>query len=103
MKLLWRAYERLALPGRTVLLMNAPRRPDGPPIRYGKSYSTIAHLAEDVRAFVAVAEALRTLGFSAPAVHAADLAQAREFVEVLVDEQFRHGVSCAVTTAALLR
>ncbi|RAI31755.1 tRNA (adenosine(37)-N6)-threonylcarbamoyltransferase complex ATPase subunit type 1 TsaE [Rhodoplanes serenus] len=86
-----RAYERLALPGRTVLLMNAPRRPDGPPIRYGKSYSTIAHLAEDVRAFVAVAEALRTLGFSAPAVHAADLATGFLLVEDFGDERFVAG------------
>ena len=28
--------------------MNAPRRPDGPPVRDGKPYSAIAHLAEDV-------------------------------------------------------
>ena len=32
----------------TVLLMDAPRQPDGPPIRDGMPYSRIAHLAEDV-------------------------------------------------------
>ena len=36
--------------------MNAPRRPDGPPVRDGKPYSAIAHLAEDVKPFVAMAQ-----------------------------------------------
>ena len=34
--------------GRKLILMNAPRRPDGPPVRGGLPYSAIAHLAEDV-------------------------------------------------------
>ena len=38
--------------------MNSPRRPDGPPVRDGKPYSAIAHLAEDVTPFVAMAKAL---------------------------------------------
>ena len=38
--------------------MDAPRQPDGPPIRDGKPYSRIAHLAEDmVRPFVAIGAA----------------------------------------------
>ena len=42
-------------PTNRMLLMDAPRQPDGPPIRDGKSYSRIAHLAEDmVRPFVAI-------------------------------------------------
>jgi N-acetylmuramate 1-kinase len=43
-----RSYERLTLGDRQVILMNAPRRPDGPPVRNGRPYSAIAHLAEDV-------------------------------------------------------
>ena len=39
--------------------MNSPRRPDGPPVRDGKPYSAIAHLAEDVKPFVAMANGLR--------------------------------------------
>ena len=39
--------------------MNSPRRPDGPPVRDGKPYSAIAHLAEDVEPFVAMANGLR--------------------------------------------
>ena len=35
--------------------MNAPRRPDGPPVRDGKPYSAIAHLAEDIVPYVALA------------------------------------------------
>jgi tRNA threonylcarbamoyl adenosine modification protein YjeE len=68
-----RAYERLELPDRRVVLMNAPRRPDGPPVRNGLSYSALVHLAEDVRPFVALARGLRARGFSAPEIHAADL------------------------------
>ena len=53
--------------------MNSPRRPDGPAIYDGKSYSAAVHLAEDVRPFVAIANGLRERGFSAPAILHADL------------------------------
>jgi tRNA threonylcarbamoyl adenosine modification protein YjeE len=69
-----RSYERLTQGSRSVLLMNSPRRPDGPPVRDGKPYSAVAHLAEDVTPFVAMAKALRQRGFSAPNVLAADRA-----------------------------
>ncbi|MGC1236832.1 MAG: tRNA (adenosine(37)-N6)-threonylcarbamoyltransferase complex ATPase subunit type 1 TsaE, partial [Xanthobacteraceae bacterium] len=39
-----RIFERLTWSNRTAVLMNAPRRPDGPPVRDGKPYSAIAHL-----------------------------------------------------------
>ena len=69
-----RRYARLHSPrGQTAILMDAPAAPDGPPIRDGKSYSAIAHLAEDVRPFVAVAGALRDCGLSAPEVLGCDL------------------------------
>ena len=68
-----RAYERLTkADGTSAILMISPPRADGPPIRFGKSYSGIAHLAEDIRPYVAVAAGLRDLGFSAPAVSAHD-------------------------------
>jgi tRNA threonylcarbamoyl adenosine modification protein YjeE len=67
-----RCYERLTLEGTSTMLMNSPRRPDGPPVRDGKPYSAIAHLAETVTPFVAMALALRERGFSAPAIFAAD-------------------------------
>jgi tRNA threonylcarbamoyl adenosine modification protein YjeE len=68
-----RSYERLALRESKAILMNAPRRPDGPPVREGKPYSTVAHLAEDMKAFVALARGLREQGLSAPDVMASDL------------------------------
>jgi tRNA threonylcarbamoyl adenosine modification protein YjeE len=68
-----RRYERLFLHPGTAILMDSPPRPDGPPIRNGKSYSAIAHLAENVRPFVALARALRERGFSAPEIYAADI------------------------------
>ncbi|WP_083241263.1 tRNA (adenosine(37)-N6)-threonylcarbamoyltransferase complex ATPase subunit type 1 TsaE [Methyloceanibacter stevinii] len=63
-----RGYARLVLPDRRAVLMNSPRQPDGPPIRDGKPYSALVHLAEDVKPFVAAAEALRARGFSAPEI-----------------------------------
>ena len=68
-----RSYARLFRDEAGVILMNSPRRPDGPPIHDGKSYSAAAHLAEDVKPFVAIAGGLRERGFSAPAIHYADL------------------------------
>jgi tRNA threonylcarbamoyl adenosine modification protein YjeE len=71
-----RAYERLHRQNdgtATAVLMISPPRADGPAIRYGKSYSTLARLAEDVRPFVAMAGALRERGFSAPEVLARDM------------------------------
>ena len=65
-----RSYERLTLAGRTSILMNSPPRPDGPPVRNGKPYSAIAHLAENVKPFVALAKGLRERGFSAPDIYA---------------------------------
>jgi len=68
-----RSYARLFRDDTSVILMNSPRRPDGPAIYDGKSYSAAAHLAEDVKPFVAIANGLRQRGFSAPAIHYADL------------------------------
>src|SRR4051812_6216598 len=68
-----RIYERLTHQGQKFVLMNAKRRADGPAVRGGLPYSAIAHLAEDVKPFVAMARALRERGLSAPQIHAADL------------------------------
>jgi hypothetical protein len=68
-----RIFERLTLDDQTTVLMNAPRRPDGPPVRDGKPYSAIAHLAEDIVPYVALSAGLRDLGLSAPEILHADL------------------------------
>jgi tRNA threonylcarbamoyl adenosine modification protein YjeE len=68
-----RSYARLLRDGTSFILMNSPKRPDGPAIYAGRSYSAAVHLAEDVRPFVAIANGLRSEGFSAPAIHHWDL------------------------------
>ena len=68
-----RSYARLVRDDGVVILMNSPRRPDGPPVYHGKSYSAAVHLAEDVKPFVAIAGGLRARGFSTPVIHHADL------------------------------
>ena len=88
-----RSYARLVLPDRSVVLMNSPRQPDGPPIRDGKPYSALVHLAEDVTPFVAVAGALRERGLSAPAIFAFDLDQGLLILEDLGDRVFTSEVA----------
>ncbi len=69
-----RAYERLTAPdGRSGVLMLSPPRADAPVVRYGKPYYVIARLAPDIRPFVAIGQALKEQGLSAPAIHATDL------------------------------
>jgi N-acetylmuramate 1-kinase len=68
-----RSYARLVREAGVFILMNSPRRPDGPAIYDGRSYSGAVHLAEDVKPFVAIANGLRQHGFSAPAIRHADL------------------------------
>ena len=80
-----RRYERLTLGARRAVLMDMPARPDGPAVRDGKSYSAIAHLAEDVRAVVAINEGLRARGLSAPELFEADLENGFLIIEDLGD------------------
>jgi hypothetical protein len=90
-----RIFERLTLGNRTAILMNAPRRADGPPVRDGKPYSAIAHLAEDVVPYVALAEGLRRLGLSAPELLHADLEDGLVLMEDLGDERLVSGEPAA--------
>jgi aminoglycoside/choline kinase family phosphotransferase len=71
--------------------MNAPTRPVGPAVRNGKPYSAIAHLAENVTPFIAMAHALRGRGFSAPAIFAADREAGLLVIEDLGEELFVEG------------
>ena len=82
-----RAYERLTRPdGHSAVLMISPPRPDGPAIRLGKPYSAIAHLAENVDAFVAMDRGLHSLGYSAPEIYAQDLSTGLLLIEDLGSE-----------------
>ena len=82
----FRRYERLTLGRRSAILMDSPARTDGPAVRNGLPYSAIAHLAENVTPFVAVARALRALELSAPEIYAADLAEGLLVLEDLGSE-----------------
>jgi N-acetylmuramate 1-kinase len=99
-----RRYARLRrADGRRCVLMDAPRQPDGTPIRDGKPYSRIAHLAEDVRPFVAIGHALKASGFSSPEIYAHDLARGFLLIEdlgdaVLGSEVLRGGDQAALWT-----
>lgn len=68
-----RRYERLTIDRRSAILMDSPAKPDGPPIRDGKPYSRLAHIAEDVTSFVAMSHGLGSRGFSVPDVIASDI------------------------------
>lgn len=84
-----RRYARLERSdGVRAILMDAPRQPDGPPVHDGLPYSRIAHLAEDVRAFVAIGTALKSAGFSTPEIFAYDLDAGLLLIEDLGDAVF---------------
>lgn len=68
-----RNYELVTSQNEQRLLMDAPRTPDGPPLKNGLPYSRIAHLAEEVLPFVAVSIQLRSNGFRSPQIYAYDL------------------------------
>ena len=86
-----RSYARLIKNDQSAILMNSPRRPDGPSLYDGKSYSEAVHLAEDVKPFVAIANGLRERGYSAPAIHHADLDEGFLITEDFVQVTFIEG------------
>ena len=88
-----RRFARIVRNGSSVVLMDAPPQPDGPPIRDGKPYSRIAHLAEDLRPWVAITSTLRALGLSSPEIVAQDLEAGLLLVEDFGDEAFGRAVA----------
>jgi len=68
-----RSYEFVSNESETRILMNAPRQADGPPVKNGLPYSAIAHLAEDVSAFVGVGQILSDQGLRTPTLYHSDL------------------------------
>jgi tRNA threonylcarbamoyl adenosine modification protein YjeE len=79
-----RAYEDVTVAGQPPrIAMNSPRLVLGPPVRDGKPYAEIAHTAQSITAFVAIARLLREADFAAPEVFAADLDQGFALIENL--------------------
>ena len=77
-----RRYERLVNGSRIAVLMDWPAGPDAPTQGDHSAYSKLAHLAEDVRPFVAVGNYLRGLGLRAPEILATDF----EYGFLLLDD-----------------
>ncbi len=86
-----RIFERLTLDKQTMILMNAPPHPDAAPVRAGKSYGTIAHLADNAIAYVALAAGLRERNCSAPVILHADTDLGLIIMEDLGDERIVAG------------
>lgn len=82
-----RIFERLTLADQTAVLMNAPPHPDGPPVRDGRPYSAVAHLAENTIPYVAVAAGLRKRNISTPVILHADTDRGLVIMEDLGDER----------------
>ena len=79
----FRRYETLHVDDAQAILMDMPARPDGPIVKDGKPYSAIAHLAEDIRAVIAVNGELLSRGYAAPAAEAFDLTHGLAIIEDL--------------------
>ncbi|MBB3952274.1 tRNA (adenosine(37)-N6)-threonylcarbamoyltransferase complex ATPase subunit type 1 TsaE [Aureimonas jatrophae] len=69
-----RGYETLAVEAGTasLILMDSPDLVPGPAVRGGRPYAAIAHLAQTLAPFVAIAGALRDHGLAVPTVLRAD-------------------------------
>jgi tRNA threonylcarbamoyl adenosine modification protein YjeE len=82
-----RIFDRISDGKRRYILMDSPSRPDGPAVRDGKPYSAVAHLAENVLPYMAIAKGLREQGLSAPQIFEADLQLGLLLVEDLGEER----------------
>jgi tRNA threonylcarbamoyl adenosine modification protein YjeE len=83
-----RRYERVSAKTETLLLMDMPRRPDGPVVKNGKPYSAIAHLAEGIDAVVGINDYLFKLDYSVPRIYTADVNLGMALIEPLGDRVF---------------
>lgn len=98
-----RRYARLKCSNRPgAIVMDWAPQTDGPPIRGHLPYSRIAHLAENVHPFVAVASALRAAGLSAPEIYAQYLDRGLLLLEDFGDRVFGEEVATGASDQAEL-
>lgn len=83
-----RRYEKVTVKGEELLLMDMARRPDGPPVKDGKPYSAIAHLAEGIMPVIAINRHLEGKGYSAPKTIRCDLPRGFALIENLGDKVY---------------
>jgi tRNA threonylcarbamoyl adenosine modification protein YjeE len=95
------AAGRPAWAGGSALVMDMPRMGDGPVIRDGKTYSAIAHLAEDAVPFVAIAANLREAGLAAPEIYAFESADGLALIEDLGDMTFAAALAAGLDQGML--
>ncbi len=94
-----RRYEKVQSKTVTLILMDMPQRPDGPPVKNGRPYSAIAHLAEGLREVVAVNDQLLKMNYSAPRIMACDLNQGLALIEDLGSQVYGQMIKAAVDMA----
>jgi len=79
-----RSYEKIHHgTGPAVILMDSPQATPGPILQDGKYYQQLAHIAENVVPFVAIASYLRQRGLAVPAVYIADYGSGLLLIEDL--------------------
>ncbi len=83
-----RRYEKVQCNSGQLILMDMVQHADGPPVKHGKPYSVIAHLAENIRAVVAVNDQLCHMGYSAPKISAVDITTGLALIEDLGSQVF---------------
>lgn len=81
-----RAYEHIHTGQKRFVLMDAPRHAPGPILAQGKYYQQIAHIAEDVKPFIAIGKHLVLRGLRAPAIYEADIDEGILLIEDLGSE-----------------
>lgn len=105
-----RRYERLILPGRSAMLMDAPGSAESAPCPPGATpaerrtmgWNAAARLAASrVEAFVAVAAHLESIGLAPPRIYGADCEAGYAVIEDLGDGLFTHVISAGADEVAL--
>jgi tRNA threonylcarbamoyl adenosine modification protein YjeE len=101
-----RAYEHIYTGGQRLVLMDSPRHTPGPILAQGKYYQQIAHIAEDVRPFIAIGRYLVSRGLRAPAIYDTDIEKGILLIEDLggegvldengvpIAERYRESAAC---------
>ena len=78
-----RRYESITNITSTALLMDMPKRSDGPIVKDNRTYSAIAHLAEGIGAVVGINDYLFKLRLSVPEIYDLDLDNGLALIEPL--------------------
>jgi len=99
-----RRYARLnGKDGSRALVMDWPQVIDKKTLRGGRTYNQLAHIADNVAPFVAIANALSSEGFSAPRVLGADIDNGLLVLEDLGDQVFINVVDNSLPMRELWR